>query len=182
MIDEHFEPLRVATSTKQACGLLGQPRATHYRRKQPPVLGPPAPRSMPTNALTEAERQQVLTALRSPEYCDLAAAQVWAKLLDDDPEHDRYNGNHRGRVRCHARHHHTPPHRPMDTRVMGTGLDGIPSRASLDHRVTEQLLVALHHRRWFTTQPPPRTDRPHRVTRRDHSSRVTYIHPQRHRG
>ena len=38
---------------------------------------------MPPNALSEAERQQVLTVLRSAEYCDLAPAQVWAKLLDD---------------------------------------------------------------------------------------------------
>ena len=35
------------------------------------------------NTLTEAERQQILTVLRSPEYCDLAPAQVWARLLDD---------------------------------------------------------------------------------------------------
>jgi putative transposase len=33
--------------------------------------------------LTEAERQHVLTVLRSPQYCDLAPAQVWARLLDD---------------------------------------------------------------------------------------------------
>jgi putative transposase len=47
------------------------------------VFGPPAPRPMPPNALSEAERQQVLGVLRSGEYCDLAPAQVWAKLLDD---------------------------------------------------------------------------------------------------
>jgi len=35
------------------------------------------------NALSEAERQQVLTMLRSPEFCDLAPAQIWARLLDD---------------------------------------------------------------------------------------------------
>ena len=45
--------------------------------------GPPAPRPAPPNKLTEAERQQVLTVLRSAEYCDLAPAQVWARLLDD---------------------------------------------------------------------------------------------------
>jgi putative transposase len=71
------------TSAAHACCLLGRPRATHYRRKKPPALGPPAPRPMPANALTEAERQQVLTLLGSSEYCDLAPAQVWAKLLDD---------------------------------------------------------------------------------------------------
>ena len=47
------------------------------------MAGPPAPRPTPPNALSEAERQHVLAVLRSPEYCDLAPAQVWARLLDD---------------------------------------------------------------------------------------------------
>jgi putative transposase len=54
-----------------------------YRRRQDPVLGPPPPRPAPPNKLTEAERQHVLSVLRSPEYCDLAPTQVWALLLDD---------------------------------------------------------------------------------------------------
>ena len=85
MIDEHIDDLAAVTSTARACALLGAPRATHYYRKRtpPPTLGPPAPRPAPPNALSEAERQQVLTLLRSPEYCDLAPAQVWARLLDD---------------------------------------------------------------------------------------------------
>jgi putative transposase len=83
VIDEHFDDLEAVTSTKQACGLLGASRATRYRRRRPPVAGPPAPRPAPPNALSEAERQQVLTVLRSEEYCDLAPAQVWARLLDD---------------------------------------------------------------------------------------------------
>ena len=49
----------------------------------PAGRGPPAPRPAPPNKLTEAERQQVLAVLRSAEYCDLAPAQVWARLLDD---------------------------------------------------------------------------------------------------
>jgi putative transposase len=83
MIDTHFDDLEAATSTKRACDLLGVSRATRYRRRRPPVAGPPAPRPAPPNKLTEAERQRVLTVLRSPEYCDLAPAQVWARLLDD---------------------------------------------------------------------------------------------------
>jgi putative transposase len=83
VIDEHFDDLEAVTSTKQACGLLGASRATRYRRRRPPVAGPPAPRPAPPNALSEAERQHVLTVLRSEEYCDLAPAQVWARLLDD---------------------------------------------------------------------------------------------------
>jgi len=83
VIDAAFDQLAAVTSTKQACDLLGKPRATHYRRQQPPLLGPPAPRPAPPNKLTEAERQHVLTVLRSPAYCDLAPSQVWARLLDD---------------------------------------------------------------------------------------------------
>jgi putative transposase len=81
--DEHFADLEAVTSTKQACELLGASRATRYRRRRPPVLGPPPPRPAPPNALSEAERQQVLDVLRSEEYCDLAPAQIWARLLDD---------------------------------------------------------------------------------------------------
>jgi putative transposase len=83
VIDEHFDDLEAVTSTKQACALLGASRATRYRRRRPPVAGPPVPRPTPPNALTEAERQHILSVLRSEEYCDLAPAQVWARLLDD---------------------------------------------------------------------------------------------------
>ena len=83
VIDAHVDDLAAATSMKRACTLLGASRATRYRRRRPPVAGPPAPRPAPSNKLTEAERQRVLTVLRSAEYCDLAPAQVWARLLDD---------------------------------------------------------------------------------------------------
>ena len=83
MIDAHFDELEAATSTRQACRLLGRSRATCYRRRRPPVQGPPAPRPAPPNKLTEPERQHVLSVLRSPEFCDLAPAQIWARLLDD---------------------------------------------------------------------------------------------------
>jgi putative transposase len=83
VIDEHFDDLEAVTSTKQACALLGSSRATRYRRRRPPVAGPPAPRPTPPNALTETERRHILAVLRSEELCDLAPAQVWARLLDD---------------------------------------------------------------------------------------------------
>jgi len=83
LIAEHFDDLAALTSTKQACALLGASRATLYRRRRPARYGPAAPRPAPPNKLTEAERQRVLTVLRSAEYCDLAPAQVWARLLDD---------------------------------------------------------------------------------------------------
>ena len=83
MIDGCFAELEAATSTKQACWLLGKSRATHYRRLSPQAAGPRSPRPAPPNKLTEGERQHILAVLRSPQYCDLAPAQVWARLLDD---------------------------------------------------------------------------------------------------
>jgi putative transposase len=84
VIDAHLDDLEAATSTKRACALLGASRATLYRRRNPPPKPrPTAARPEPANKLTEAERQHVLSVLRSPEYCDLAPAQVWARLLDD---------------------------------------------------------------------------------------------------
>ena len=83
MIDDHFDDLAEVTCTRRAAQLLGRARATHYRRLQLPTLGPPSPRPIPANALSEPERQHILAVLRSEEYCDLAPAQVWARLLDD---------------------------------------------------------------------------------------------------
>ena len=83
MINEHLPDLEAATSTKRACALLGASRATLYRRRNPPQRPTPGARPAPPNKLTEAERQHILTVLRSPEYCDLSPAQVWARLLDD---------------------------------------------------------------------------------------------------
>jgi len=56
--------------------------ATHYRRRRPPVLGPRPPRPSPPNALGQAEREHIVSVLRSQEYCDLAPAQIWARLLE----------------------------------------------------------------------------------------------------
>jgi putative transposase len=83
VIATHLGDLEAVTSTKQACALLGASRATIYRRRRPPRPCPSAPRPDPANKLTEAERQRILAVLRSEEYCDLAPAQVWARLLDD---------------------------------------------------------------------------------------------------
>ena len=83
MIEANVAELAAVSSTRQACALLGASRATRYRRARAPRLGPPPPRPAPSNALSEAERQHILGVLRSPQYCDLAPAQVWARLLDE---------------------------------------------------------------------------------------------------
>jgi putative transposase len=74
-----LEPL---IGVRQACVLTGRSRASHYRDARGPVHGPPAPRTAPTNKLSDAEFDALLDLLRSEPFVDLAPAQVWAILLD----------------------------------------------------------------------------------------------------
>ena len=83
MIDAALAEFEPHLSLKRACALLGRPRASHYRCLRPPVERVRRLRAAPPNALSGAEREQVLAVLRSPEHCDLAVAQVWARELDD---------------------------------------------------------------------------------------------------
>jgi hypothetical protein len=83
VIDDCFAKLRPLVGTAGACRGSGKSRATHYRRCQPPKLGPARPRSTPFNALSQAETAELLALLRSPRFVDLAPAQVWAIVLDE---------------------------------------------------------------------------------------------------
>jgi hypothetical protein len=83
VIEACFAELEPLVGTAAACRGSGKSRATHYRRLAPPVLGPPLPRSSSPNALSEAETTELLAVLRSPRFCDLAPAQIWAMLLDE---------------------------------------------------------------------------------------------------
>ncbi len=82
MIDGALAELEPVVGRKPGCALVGRSRATHYRALQPPVHGPKPRRPSPPNAMSQAEREEVLAVLRSAEYCDLAVAQVWARELD----------------------------------------------------------------------------------------------------
>ena len=77
-----FEEITGVISKRRASRLLGVSRASYYRRRQPRVCGPRAPRPTPANKLSDAERGHVLAVLRAPQNCELAPAQVWAGLLD----------------------------------------------------------------------------------------------------
>ena len=74
--------LRPLVGLRRACRLTGRCRASHYRDAAGPMHGPPAPRCSPPNKLSDAEFDALLDLLRSPEFVDLAPAQVWAILLD----------------------------------------------------------------------------------------------------
>ena len=59
--------------TAPACGVLGRPRATLYRRRRPPVT-PAGARPAPPRALHPGERQAVLDTLHSERFLDQAPA------------------------------------------------------------------------------------------------------------
>ena len=63
------------------CAALGLPTATYYRRISP--TPPPQPRPSPPRKLAAAERTAVLEVLHRPQFVDLAPAQVYAQLLDE---------------------------------------------------------------------------------------------------
>jgi putative transposase len=73
---------RMATSigTAPACRVLGLPRASVYRRRQPAAVARPRP--APPRALDQVERQEVLDSLHT-RFVDQAPAQVHATLLDE---------------------------------------------------------------------------------------------------
>jgi putative transposase len=82
MINDAFCQLEPLVGTSGACAAVGRPRASHYRRCQPPRLGPPRPRPTPRNALSEAERDVVIDCLHG-RFVDAAPAQAWATMLDE---------------------------------------------------------------------------------------------------
>ncbi len=65
-----------------ACAALGVAPATFYRRRKPRAAAPTA-RPSPPRTLPPAERTAVLDVLHEPRFVDLAPAQVYATLLDE---------------------------------------------------------------------------------------------------
>ena len=83
MINPAVDEVAEHVGTARACALLGRSRAGHYRAKNPPPPRARAPRPVPANKLTPAERAHVLSVLTSERFADKSVAQVWATLLDE---------------------------------------------------------------------------------------------------
>ena len=69
MISEAIGLLAAQTNTSKACALLGKPRGSHYRDRQPATTVAallPAARASPPNALTTTEQDAIIAALTSP--------------------------------------------------------------------------------------------------------------------
>jgi putative transposase len=64
------------------CAALEVARASYYRGLKPPVERPPRP--TPARALPAEERQAVRDVLHEPRFVDLAPAEIYATLLDED--------------------------------------------------------------------------------------------------
>jgi len=82
VIDEASAELETLAGTSGACPAVVRPRASHYRHLRPARLGPPRPRPTLANALTETEREEILSLLHG-RFVDCAPAQAWATLLDE---------------------------------------------------------------------------------------------------
>lgn len=83
MLDQAVEELAPIVGRARACRVVGRSRASHYRRRTPPPRRPAGPRRS-ARALSQAERARIVDLLNSERFCDLAPAQVWARLLDED--------------------------------------------------------------------------------------------------
>jgi putative transposase len=64
------------------CAALGVARASYYRKQKPVIERPPRP--TPARTLPQEERRAVLEVLNEPRFADLAPAEVYATLLDED--------------------------------------------------------------------------------------------------
>ena len=78
------------------CAALNVPRSSYYRSRLPRTALKPRPK--PARALTAEDQQGVLGVLHEPRFVDLAPAQVYATLLDED----RYLCSERTRYRVLA--------------------------------------------------------------------------------
>jgi putative transposase len=78
------EERRAQIGIAPLCTALGLARATFYRWRGGPPPAPVAPRERraPRQALTPADREQVLALLHEERFVDLPFAQVWAQMLD----------------------------------------------------------------------------------------------------
>jgi putative transposase len=80
-MDAYQELTNTGTTTRAAATMTGIARSSADRDRRRPSPAAP-PRRAPANALSTAERQQILRLLDSSQFVDAAPAQVYAALLD----------------------------------------------------------------------------------------------------
>lgn len=80
MTETYRHLVGLAVPTRRAAALLGLSRTTIYRKPVTPEDHESA--APPPNKLSLVERAEILAALNSPEFVDLAPLQVYVQLLD----------------------------------------------------------------------------------------------------
>ena len=78
--------LAIDIGVGRACQVLGVPRSSVYRHRgaqHKPEQNRPKERPIPSRALEQQERTQVLDVLNSDRFADAAPRQVYAQLLDE---------------------------------------------------------------------------------------------------
>jgi putative transposase len=83
ILDAGVDELAPIVGRARACRLMGRSRASHYRTRNPRPR-PTRERPRSPRSLGDDEREQIVVTLNSDRFCDLAPAQVWARLLDED--------------------------------------------------------------------------------------------------
>ena len=84
MIGQAVAELGPLLPVKAACELVGQPRSTLYRQRNPrPPQGKAAAAGGASGGPVAAERAQLLAVLGGQRFADKSPAQVWAILLDE---------------------------------------------------------------------------------------------------
>lgn len=79
---EAAEALGEEIGVSQACRVLGVPRSSVYRARQPKLE--PKPQPKPQRALSDEEKAEIRAVLNSKRFCDSAPREVYATLLDED--------------------------------------------------------------------------------------------------
>jgi putative transposase len=67
---------------REACEVLGIPRANYYRWRQPKATSEPSIRPSPPRTLAPEERQKVLDVLHDAAFVDRSPTEVYATLLE----------------------------------------------------------------------------------------------------
>ena len=81
------ETLAQSMPVRQACAVLGFPRSSLYRSRQPKPLVEKPSHPTPTRALSPTERTVVRDLLDSERFVDSSPYEVYATLLDEGTYH-----------------------------------------------------------------------------------------------